>query len=150
MSLNRVFLLGRLGADPELRYTQSQVPVCNMRIATNERRKSGDGQWEEHTEWHSVVTFNRTAENCGQYLSKGRQVFVEGQLRTSKWTDQEGKERYRTEIIGNNVQFIGGRNEGMTVERTTPQQTSAGAGMDATFADSASAEVSFDDDDIPF
>jgi len=148
MSVNKVIILGRLGADPELRYTQSQTAVCTLRMATNERKKGPDGQWTESTEWHRIVTFGKTAENCNQYLKKGRQAYVEGRLRTNKWQDKEGKDRYTTEIIAQTVQFIGGgRSEGIEVERTSSAPRPNAAQIpDAPIGQT----VSFDDDDIPF
>jgi len=153
MSLNKVLLLGRLGAAPELKYTQSQTPICTLRLATNERRKGADGEWTEHTEWHTVVTFGKTAENCNQYLEKGRQCFVEGRIQTRKYQDKDGKERYWTEIIANTVQFVGGRDSagsgasGFNVEQSSrPAANSGNAG--GSFPESPS--VSFEDDDIPF
>jgi len=111
-SVNKVMLLGNLGGDPELRYTASGSPVANFRIATSERYKSGDS-WEERTEWHRIVVFGKQAENCGQYLSKGRQVFIEGRLQTRQWEDREGKTRYTTEIVANSVVFLSdGRGRG--------------------------------------
>lgn len=154
MSFNRVFLLGRLGADPELRYTQSQMPVCTMRVATNERRKGADGNWGDHTEWHTVVAFDKTAENCGKFLAKGRQLFVEGKIQTRKYQDQDGKDKFFTEVIANNVTFVGGGKEGgMEVERTSSSPRSNAAPSAASAAASAGAigeTISFDDDDIPF
>ncbi len=148
-SVNKVILLGNLGADPELRYTQSQMPVSTLRIATNDRRKGPDGNWVDNTEWHSVVVFGKSAENCHQYLQKGRLVFVEGRIQTRKWQDQEGKDRYTTEIIANNIQFIGGRGEGFDSERAMPRQNSAPSPEPAAAA-TLGTQVSFDDDDIPF
>ncbi len=151
MSINKVILLGRLGADPEIRYTQGQTAVCNLRLATNDRRRNADGQWVEQTEWHRVVTFGKTAENCGQYLKKGRQVFVEGRIRTNKWQDQEGKDRYTTEILAQSVQFIGGRDSGgMAVEKTSGGGADMGGDMPPQAMSSVGQAVSFDDDDIPF
>jgi single-strand DNA-binding protein len=115
-------------------------------MATNERRKGADGEWTETTEWHRVVTFGKTAENCNQYLKKGRQAFVEGRLRTNKWQDKEGNDRYTTEIIAQTVQFIGGgRSDGIEVERTQSKQSS-GRSEQPPIGET----VSFDDDDIPF
>lgn len=149
MSLNKVLLLGRLGAAPELKYTPSQTAICTLRLATNERRKGANGEWADHTEWHTVVTFGKTAENCNQYLEKGRQVFVEGRIQTRKYQDKDGKERYWTEIIALNVQFVGGRDgaaSGLNIEQSSSSSSSPmGAG---SFQDSPS--VSFEDDDIPF
>ena len=152
MSLNKVLLIGHLGADPELRYTASQLPICKMRIATNDRRKNSDGSWEDYTEWHSVTVFGKSAENCGQYLAKGRQVFVEGQLRTSKWQDQDGRDRYRTEIIAQNVQFIGGRSSDYGSQASPPPSAGhAPSDLDAPAPSTQPDEgLSFDDDDIPF
>lgn len=155
MSLNKVMLIGNLGADPELRYTPSQMPVCTLRIATNERRKSADGQWSDHTEWHQVIVWGKQAENCNQYLKKGRQVYLEGRLQTRKWQDQEGKDRYKTEIVATTVQFIGGgasRGEGMAIEKTftsdDAQASYATAGK--SNGSDLGAPISFEDDDIPF
>ncbi len=103
--VNKVILIGNLGADPEVRRTQNGNAVANLRLACNERKKDGD-QWVEHTEWVSVVTFGRTAENCGEYLKKGRQVYVEGRLQTRKWTDRDGNDRYSTEVVAQRVNFL--------------------------------------------
>lgn len=108
-SLNRVVIMGNLGQDPELRYTQSQTPVCTLNIATTDYRTGADGQRQETTEWHRVVVWSKQAENCAKYLAKGRSVLVEGRLATRSWEDQKtGQKRYVTEIIANNVQFVGG------------------------------------------
>ena len=156
MSFNRVLLIGRLGNDPEVRYSQAQNAVGNFRIATNERRQGPDGQWVDHTEWHTIVCFGKTAENCKQYLQKGRQVFVEGKLQTRKYQDQDGKERYFTEVVANVVQFLGG-NEGkaangsaatyMEVEKTTVSSSAADVAMSKS---TMGEPIAFDDDDIPF
>jgi len=107
--MNRTFLLGHLGRNPELRYTPTQHPVCDLRVATHERRKMAEGEWGEHTEWHNVVVWGAPAENCAKYLTKGRQVLVEGRLRTRTWEDPEGATRSRTEIVAESVQFLGGK-----------------------------------------
>lgn len=126
-SLNRVIIMGNLGQDPELRYTQSQAPVCTLRIATTDYRTSADGQRQEFTEWHSVVVWNKQAENCAKYLAKGRSVLVEGRLQTRSWEDKQGNKRYTTEIVAQNVQFVGG---GQGRDRQAPgmgQQPAGGA-----------------------
>jgi single-strand DNA-binding protein len=105
--INKVILVGNLGADPETRYTQSGSPVTNLRIATSERWTSRDGQPQERTEWHRVVTFGRLAEHCRDYLSKGRQVYVEGRIQTRSWDDRDGNKRYTTEVVAQTVQFLG-------------------------------------------
>ena len=104
--LNRVMIIGRLGADPDLRYTQSGQPVCSLRVATDESYTDKNGNRVERTEWHSVVVFQRAAENCNQYLRKGSLVYVEGKLATRKWQDQKGQDRYTTEILADNVRFL--------------------------------------------
>jgi single-strand DNA-binding protein len=107
--VNRVTLLGNLGTDPEARRSTSQVAVCRFRLATSERRKDGEGNWAEHTEWHNVVAFGKTAESCAAHLRKGSQVYVEGRLRTRAWQDGEGQTRHATEVVADDVQFVGGR-----------------------------------------
>ena len=110
--LNKVMIIGRLGRDPELRYTQSGSPVASLRIATDESYTDKDGQRVDRTEWHSVVVFQRSAENCNQYLRKGSLVYVEGKLTTRKWQDQNGQDRYTTEIRADRVQFLDRRSGG--------------------------------------
>ena len=109
--VNKVILVGNLGANPELRYTQGQQAVANLRIATTEKWTDKSGQKQEATEWHRVVVWGRQAEICGQYLTKGRQVYVEGRIRTRQWQDQQGQKRFTTEIVARNVQMLGGRGE---------------------------------------
>ena len=126
--LNRVMIIGRLGADPDLRYTQSGQPVCSLRVATDESYTDKDGNRVERTEWHSVVVFQRAAENCNQYLRKGSLVYVEGKLATRKWQDQNGQERYTTEIRAERVQFLdrkenGGQKPAQRQERGKAQAT---------------------------
>ena len=99
-------VIGRLGRDPELKYTQAGAPVCTLNLATDESYKDNNGQKVERTEWHRVVVFQKAAENCSQYLAKGSLVFVEGSLQTRKWQDQQGQDRYVTEIRAHRVQFL--------------------------------------------
>ena len=106
--VNKVILIGNLGRDPELRYTQSGQAVVNFPIATSENWTDKSGERQERTEWHRIVVWGRVGENCAQYLSKGRTVFVEGRLQTREWEDKEGNKRYTTEVNANNVQFLGG------------------------------------------
>lgn len=107
MSVNKVILVGNAGADPEVRTTGSGVVICSLRLATNERRKDDAGNWVDHTEWHRVTAFGTTAENLGRYVRKGRQVYVEGKIRTRKYQDKDGVDRYATEIIADQVVFLG-------------------------------------------
>ncbi len=104
--INKVILVGRLGADPEVRYTQDGTMVTNLRIATSEQWKDKNGERVERTEWHRVVTFRRLAEICGNYLSKGSLVYIEGRIQTRAWDDKEGNKRYTTEIIALTMQML--------------------------------------------
>ena len=111
-SVNKVIVLGNLGRDPELRYTPSGAAVCNVSIATTRNWKSKDsGERQEETEWHRVVFYDRLAEIAGEYLKKGRPVYVEGRLKTRKWQDKDGKDNYTTEVIAEQMQLLGGRDE---------------------------------------
>ena len=105
--VNKVILIGNLGADPELRYTPSGAAVATLSVATNEVWKDNDGNQQQRTEWHRVILWRKLAEVAGQYLSKGSQVYIEGRLRTRSWEDKDGVKRYTTEIIGNNMQMLG-------------------------------------------
>lgn len=108
-SVNKVILIGNLGADPELRYTPNgNRPVCSLRIATSEVFKDKAGQKQEQTEWHRVTVWGDQAENCNKYLAKGRSVYVEGRLQTRSWDDKEGNKRYSTEVVAERVKFLGG------------------------------------------
>jgi len=106
--VNKVILIGNLGADPELRSTQTGQSVCSLRIATSETYKDKEGQKQERTEWHQVVVWGPQAETVNRYCKKGKQVFVEGRIQTRKWQDKEGKDRYTTEIVADNVRFLSG------------------------------------------
>lgn len=109
-SVNKVILVGYLGADPELKYTPSSRPVCNMRLATSESWKDKDGTRQERTEWHRIVVWGDLAENCQKYLAKGRPVYVEGKLQTRSW-DKDGQTHYATDIVADRVVFLGGQRE---------------------------------------
>ncbi|HCF57369.1 MAG TPA: single-stranded DNA-binding protein [Myxococcales bacterium] len=109
-SVNKAIIVGNLGKDPEVRYTQSGQSVATFTVATNDRwTDKNTGQPQERTEWHRIVVWGKQAENCGQYLKKGRLVYIEGRIQTREWTDKEGQKRYTTEIVANQVQFLGGR-----------------------------------------
>ena len=119
-SVNKTTLVGNLGADPELRYTPSGQAVCELRLATNEVWNDKEGQRQERTEWHRVVVWGKRAELCAEYLRKGRQAYIEGKLRTRSWDDKEGNKRYTTEIVANDVQFLGGRENARTTDAPPP------------------------------
>jgi single-strand DNA-binding protein len=153
-SVNRVTLIGHLGADPEVRYTPSGAPVASFRIATSENWTDKEGQKQTRTEWHRIVVWNKLAELCGEYLSKGRQVYLEGRLQTRQWDDRDGNKRYTTEIVAREVVFLGSRGDGAPAARRTeegaPASTAANTG-------SGAADTGFDygpppmgDDDVPF
>lgn len=108
MSVNKVILVGRLGQNPEVRYTPSGAAVANFSIATNENWTDKSGQKQERTEWHRIVAWSKLAELCSQYLTKGRQVYIEGRLQTRQWQDKDGQTKYTTEINAQTVQFLGG------------------------------------------
>ncbi|MGH8128011.1 MAG: single-stranded DNA-binding protein [Gammaproteobacteria bacterium] len=142
--VNKVILVGNLGADPEVRYTQSGSPVANLRIATSERWKDKQsGEPQERTEWHRVVLFGKLGEIAEQYLKKGSQVYIEGRLQTRKWQGQDGQDRYSTEVVGNDMQMLGGR--GGSGGSQSSDNYDASGGMTEP-ANSAPLE----DDDIPF
>lgn len=110
--VNKVIIIGNLGRDPELRYTSNSHPVCQLSVATTRAYTNRNDDRVEETEWHRVVVWGKQAENCNQYLSKGRQVYVEGRLQTRSYEDKEGIKRYSTEVVADTVQFLGGRGEG--------------------------------------
>lgn len=143
MSLNRVMLIGRLGNNPEMRYTGSGMAVANFNIATSENWNDKNGQKQERTEWHKIVVWGKLAELCGQYLSKGRQCYVEGRLQTRQWDDKDGNKRYTTEVVASQVQFLGSA----ATQGATQQQ---GAGDFEMPAPGNMAEASFTEDEIPF
>jgi single-strand DNA-binding protein len=141
-SVNKVIVLGNLGRDPELRHTPAGKAVCTLRVATNESWTDQSGERQERTEWHQIVVWGRSAENCNQYLRKGRSVFVEGRLQTRKWQDKEGQDRWTTEIVADRVQFVGGGERG----------AGAGAGGGSVFEGEAEIPPPSQSgsDDIPF
>lgn len=141
-SVNKVILIGNLGKDPEVRYTPSGAAVANFNIATNESWTNKEGKKEERTEWHRIVCWNKIAELCGEYLSKGRTVYIEGRLQTREWNDKEGNKRYTTEVVAQTVQFLGSRGE--TNSRSGGRPTSE-APEEAGAAPALEVE-----DDIPF
>ena len=110
--INKVILIGNLGADPEIRYTQSGTAVATFNLVTTERWRGQDGQTQEQTEWHRIVAWAKLAEICGEYLHKGSRVYIEGKLQTRKWQDNDGVDRYTTEIIAKEMKMLTGRESG--------------------------------------
>jgi single-strand DNA-binding protein len=172
--INKVILIGHLGQDPEVRALPSGSSIANLRIATTERWKDKQsGEFKEQTEWHTVVLFGRTAEVAAEYLKKGSQVFIEGRLRTRKWQDKTGNDRYSTEIVGNDMQMLGGRGQGGGGQNAANsaagaeggRRAAAGSGREAgrgapavgaepggsEYSDAPATSTEHDfDDDIPF
>ena len=140
-SVNKVILVGNLGANPEMRFTQGGQAVANLRMATTERWTDKSGAKQETTEWHRVVCFGKLAEICGQYLTKGRQIYIEGRIQTRQWQDQQGQKRYTTEIVAQNMQMLGGRSE------RPAEDAGATVPPDETFGGDTGGG---NDDDIPF
>lgn len=153
MSVNKVILIGRLGQNPEVRYTPSGAAVANFSVATNENWTDKSGQKQERTEWHKVVVWGKLAELCSQYLTKGRQVYLEGRLQTRQWQDKDGQTKYTTEVQAQTVQFLGA-GAGAGGERPMARDNNdmgMGAPMDGGFAPQGRmSEPSFTEDDIPF
>jgi single-strand DNA-binding protein len=145
MSVNKVILVGNLGKDPEVRYTQTGSAVANFSIATSEQWNDRDGKKQERTEWHNIVVWGKQAEHCGQYLSKGRQVYIEGSIRTRSYDDKSGNKRYITEIVAQRIQFLGGG--GGT---RLPQQGMDASGVDDMAMGGMGGGQPPMDDDIPF
>jgi single-strand DNA-binding protein len=158
-SVNKVILIGNLGRDPEVRYAPSGAAICNATIATSRQWKDKtSGERQEETEWHRVVFYDRLAEIAGEYLKKGKSVYIEGRLKTRKWTDKEGVEKYTTEIIADQMQMLGSRDGGGgggdDMGGGTPAPRSAPAARPAPASKPAASKPAsgFDDmdDDIPF
>lgn len=140
-AVNKAIILGNLGRDPEVRYTTDGNAVTTFSVATTETRKDRDGNSQEHTEWHRIVVFGRLAEVCGEYLAKGRSVYVEGSIRTRSWDDREGNKRYTTEIVGRTVQFLSPRGE-------SGRQSGGAPPAEDDFSYEEGAGMT--DDDVPF
>ena len=148
MSVNKVILVGRLGKDPDLRYTASGTAVANFTLATSERYKDRNGESQERTEWHNIVVWRNLAEICGKYLKKGKQIYIEGKIQTRSYDDRDGNKRYITEIVVDQMQMLGRADEdgGAPSRRSEPyyQEEPASGG-------SSDSEPPFNpDDDIPF
>lgn len=145
-SVNKVIVVGNLGADPETRYLPSGEAVTNIRVATTDRWKDkASGEMKEATEWHRIAFFGRLAEIAGEYLKKGSQVYVEGSLRTRKWQDKDGNDRYTTEIVANEMQMLGGKSQPSEQPADYPKQQTRAVGQTSP---TSSADDGFDD--IPF
>ena len=150
--VNKVIIVGNLGRDPEIKYTQSNVPVANFSVATSESWKDkATGEWQEKTEWHRIVAWRHLAERAEKYLRKGKQVYIEGKLETRKWQGQDGQDKYTTEIIAREIQLLGRRDE---EGGGGGGGYGAGPGSSGNFnpppMDGGSGGAAADDDDLPF
>jgi single-strand DNA-binding protein len=145
-TINKVILIGRLGKDPDMRYTPSGTAVANFSLATNSSFKDSEGNWNDKTEWHNIVTFGRTAEIAGEYLKKGKLVYIDGRLQTSSWEDQNGQKRYKTEVIASELQLIGSRGDGDSSSDSGDNGASSEDAVPAEDMPPANEE----EDDLPF
>ncbi len=144
--INKVIIVGRLGADPELKHTQNAQAVARLSVATSENWTDKNGQKQERTEWHRIVVWGKLAELCGKYLSKGRQVYVEGRLQTRSWEDNQGQKKYSTEVVANTVQFLGAG-----TETSTSTSASSSSSYDNSMNQDFGPEPSFNaNEEIPF
>jgi single-strand DNA-binding protein len=153
--VNKVFLLGNVGKDPEIRTTPNGMTVASFSLATAERAKGADGQWTDKTEWHNLVCFQRTAEIVRDYVKKGSQLFVEGKIQTRSWDDKtSGEKKYRTEILVNELSLLGGRGEGGASAGSGGYSRSSSSSSSPSYAGASAApdygDQQITDDDIPF
>lgn len=139
-SLNKVMLIGKLGKDPEVRFTSSGQAVAGFSMATNEKFKNKSGEWEDRTEWHNITLWGKLAEIAGEYLSKGKMAYIEGRLQTRKWQDKNGNDRYTTDIVGDKLQLLSPKNDSSRSSETVPHPATS----------ERVEEQPFQDDDIPF
>lgn len=153
-SLNKVMLIGNLGKDPEVKYTPQGTPVAKLTLATNERYKDKEGQWQDRTEWHNVVLWSRLAEIAGEYLKKGSKVYVEGRLQTRSWDDkQTNQKKYMTEVVANDLLLLGGRGEGGESGGGHSRSAAGGNNFDQRVPEPEPASATsspISDEDIPF
>ncbi|HZD95376.1 MAG TPA: single-stranded DNA-binding protein [Candidatus Sulfotelmatobacter sp.] len=151
-SVNKVILVGNLGKDPEVKYTPSGVPVAKFSLATNERYKDKAGEWQDRTEWHNIVAWQRLAEIVGEYVKKGSKLYIEGRIQTSSWEDkQSGEKKYRTEIVANDLVLLSGRGDGGGEhEGRSSRGAAAGSSFDQRTHADEHAPTEITDEDIPF
>jgi single-strand DNA-binding protein len=152
-SLNKVMLIGRLGQDPEVRYTQSNTAVATLNLATNERYRDNNGEYQDRTEWHRVVAWGRTAEVCQQYLTKGSLIYVEGPLQTREWEDNQGQKRYTTEVKALQMTMLdsrGGNGGGMGSAPSAPASHAASSAPSSESGVNKTVNLDDIDDDLPF
>jgi single-strand DNA-binding protein len=156
-SVNKVILIGNLGKDPEIKYTSTGTPVAKFSLATNEKYKDKSGQWQERTEWHNIIAWQRLAEIVGEYVKKGSKLYIEGRIQTNSWDDKEsGQKKYRTEIVANDLVLLSGRGEGDSEGESRSYSRGASAGGGGNFDQSHGQQeevahpTQIQDEDIPF
>ncbi len=152
-SVNKVILIGRLGKDPEIKYTPSGAPVAKFSLATDEVFKDRSGEQQKHTEWHNIVAWNKLAEICGEYLTKGKQVYIEGSIRSRQWEDQSGNKRTSYEIVARQMTMLGSRADTERAAAATAvpaEQPAAAPSREAAPASEPPAASEITDEDIPF
>jgi single-strand DNA-binding protein len=150
-SINKAIVVGNLGRDPEMRYTQNNTPVATFSVATTDTWNDRNGEKQERTEWHRIVAWGRLAEICGQYLAKGRQVYIEGRLQTREWEDQNGQKRYTTEIVAREMQMLGSRGDAPARQDGPPQPRQSAAQQGGPGDDPfPPAPMGGEDEDLPF
>lgn len=145
-TVNKVILIGRLGKDPDMRYAPSGTAIANFNMATNQSTKDKDGNFTDHTDWHRVVAFGRTAEVAGEYLVKGKLVYIEGRLQTRSWEDKNGQKKYTTEVVCSNMQLLGSRGDNDAKVDTSPETEEV---PDDTATEKVTTEKE-EGDDLPF
>jgi single-strand DNA-binding protein len=152
-SVNKVILIGNLGKDPEVKYTPSGTPVAKFTLATNERFKDKSGEWQDRTEWHNIVAWQRLAEIVGEYVKKGQKVYIEGRIQTHSWDDKDGHKKYMTEIIANDLVLLSGRGEGDSDGGGSRARGAAASSFDQRSPEhepAGTATAAITDEDIPF
>ena len=145
--LNKVMLIGNLGADPEVKYSASGTPIASFNLATSDNRKNKDGEWEDRTEWHKIVMFGRQAEICKDYLKKGSKIFLDGRLQTRSWDDQSGQKRYLTEVVGNNMVMLDSKSQ---VSSMNESEHDTSDSHTEDMPESPPNNIPKADDDLPF
>ena len=145
MTVNKAILVGNLGADPESKTAASGTVVCNLRLATTHRQKDADGNWADRTEWHRVVCFGKTAESVVKFCQKGKQLYIEGRIQTRKWQDNEGKDRWSTEIVAHEIRFLGSKGDSQGASQSQGYQGGGSRGGGSSGGGQGGM-----DDDVPF
>lgn len=150
MSFNKIIIVGNLGRDPELRYTPQGIAVCDLSVATTERKKDKTGEFQDVTTWFRVTLWRQQAENAAKYLTKGRQVYIEGRLSVGEWTDRDGNNRYTLEVQATDMHFIGSRGDSPSANESAEQDFAGPASTSTGPSAAATAAAPASDDDIPF